>query len=251
MDDEATRKIVKWLAWCGPAWVVTYLVTWGIMGHDLPCPGQADTSAAFVTNYYIRYRTSIEYGQALAACVGALYMPWSVVLSYQMWQREKVPLLSLLQLSGGILTAFLIVCTAAVWTWCARWAGTPGVDPELIKTVHFATWYVFDMTYNVTNVQILGCGLFAILDKRKPTIFPAWLGWLGFATALSFFTETVMPFHDSGPLAINGWWNFHVGFLTWFVWFSSYSFYVMKEANRTRAVPSLPMAQAVRAGGSL
>ena len=36
----------------------------------------------------------------LAACVGALYMPWSVVLSYQMWQREKVPLLSLLQLSG-------------------------------------------------------------------------------------------------------------------------------------------------------
>ena len=122
MDDEATRKIVKWLAWCGPAWVVTYLVTWGYMGHNLPCPSQAWTAQEFVDNYYIKYRTQIEYGQALAACVGALYMPWSVVLSYQMWQREKVPLLSLLQLSGGILTAFLIVCTAALWTWCARWA---------------------------------------------------------------------------------------------------------------------------------
>ena len=60
-----------------------------------------------------------------------------------------------------------------------------------------------------------------------------------------------MPFHDHGPLAINGWWNFHVGFLTWFVWFSSYSFYVVKEANRTRIAPTQALGQAVRVAGAI
>jgi hypothetical protein len=186
---------------------------------------------------------------AISACTGILYMPWSVVMSYQMWQREKVPLLSLLQLAGGILTAFLVVTTAALWTWCARWAGTPGIDPEIIKAVHLSTWYIFDMTYNVTNVQILGCGLFAILDRQKPTLFPAWLGWFGFITALSFFGETIMPFYDHGPLAIDGWWNFHFGFIIWFLWFSSYSFYIVRNAYRTQRVRTSRMGEAIGLAG--
>lgn len=248
MDEKKIASLMKWLVWCGPAWVVTYLITWGVMGHDLPPPGQATDAADFVNNYYIAHRTSIEWGMALASCCGVLYLPWSIGLGLQMWRREKLPLLSIMQIAGGIPTAFLITFTASIWTWCAVWAGSPDVSPQIIKTVHFATWYVFDMTYNLTNVQILGCSLFAMWDKRSPTIFPAWLGWVGIATALSFFTETVMPFYNDGPLAINGWWNFHVGFATWFVWFSSFSWYMVKDAYRPDAAPGLAMPQAVGLG---
>jgi hypothetical protein len=101
-------------------------------------------------------------------------------------------------LSGGILTAFLIVYVCSQWAWCARWAGTPGIDPETIKAVHLSTWYFFDMTYNITNVQLLGCGLFAILDRSEHRIFPAWLGWFCLFTAASFFLETIMPYFNHG-----------------------------------------------------
>jgi hypothetical protein len=250
MSEETTRKIAYWVAWTGPAWVVCYLVTWGIMGHNYPCPSQALTGQELVDQYYAKYRGDIMLGMALSASVGILYMPWSIVLSYQMWQRENVPLLSLMQLTGGVLTAFLIVVTAAMWTWCARWAGTPGIDPELTKAVHLSTWYVFDMTYNVTNVQLLGCGLFAILDRRKPAIFPAWLGWFALFTGVSFVLETIMPYYDHGPLAINGWWNFNFGFAVWFVWFCLQSVYVLREASRTRVRPAAAIGQAIGVAGS-
>lgn len=248
IDDIATSRVMKALAWCGPLWLISYLITWGIMGHQLPPPNQTLDATDFVNNFYVANRTSIEYGMALAAFFGVFYLPWSIALSLQMWQREKLPVLSIMQLAGAIPTAFLISCTAAIWVWCAHWAGQPGIDPQLIKTIHFVTWYVFDMTYNITNVQIFGCGLFALLDKTKPTIFPAWLGWVAIATALSFLGETVMPMFDHGALAIDGWWNFDVGFATWFVWFAVFSVYVLKEAYRAspakRAAPyaASPMA---------
>lgn len=124
---------------------------------------------------------------------------------------------------------------------CERWAGKPGIDPETIKAVHLSTWYFFDMTYNVTNVQLLGCGLFAILDRSEHRIFPAWLGWLCLFTAASFFLETIMPYFNHGPLAINGWWNFWFGFVIWFLWFSTQSLFVLREARRSARGPSPTM----------
>ena len=211
--------------------MILYVFSWGILGRNYPCPSQALSGVELVQQYYSH--RSVLLGMALAASVGILYMPWSIVMAYQMRQREKVPLLSLMELSGGILTAFLIVYTAAMWAWCARWAGTPGIDPETIKAVHLSTWYVFDMTYNITNVQLLGCGLFAILDRSEHRIFPAWLGWFALFTAASFILETIMPYFDRGPLAIDGWWNFWFGFVIWFVWFSTQSFFVLREAARS------------------
>jgi hypothetical protein len=239
MNEDTLRKIAYWTAWTGPAWVLCYVVTWCIMGHNYPCPSQALTGQQLVEQYYLRYHDSILLGMALSSSIGILYMPWSIVLSYQMWQREKAPLLSAMQLIGGALTAFLIVCTAAMWVWCARWAGTPGIDPELVKAVHLSTWYVFDMTYNVTNVQLLGIGLFGLFERSKAPLFPKWVSWLALFTAASFVLETIMPYFNYGPLAIDGWWNFHFGFAIWFVWFAVQSYFVLREAARALKRPAI------------
>jgi hypothetical protein len=231
MNEETSKKVAYWIAWAGPIWVISFVLTWGVLGRNYPCPPQTLTGAELVSQYYSH--STVLIGMALASCFGILYMPWSIVMAYQMWQREKVPLLALLQLSGGILTGYLVVYVCAEWSWCARWAGTPGIDPETIKAIHLSTWYFFDMTYNITNVQLLGIGLFAILDRSEHRIFPAWLGWLALFTAASFFLETIMPYFNHGPLAINGWWNFWFGFGIWFVWFSIQSIYVLKEASRS------------------
>lgn len=241
MNEETSKKVAYWVAWAGPVWVICFVITWGLLGRNYPCPPQTLSGAELVSQYYSH--SSVLLGMALASSVGILYMPWSIVMAYQMWQREKVPLLSLMQLSGGILTGYLVVYVCAEWAWCARWAGTPGIDPETIKAIHLSTWYFFDMTYNITNVQLLGCGLFAILDRSEHRIFPVWLGWFALFTAASFFLETIMPYFDHGPLAIDGWWNFWFGFGIWFVWFSVQSIFVLREAARSvRCSSSLPLA---------
>lgn len=248
MPEETSKKIAYWVSWTGPAWVVSFILTWGVMGRNYPCPPQTLSGAELVSQYY--GHPSVMLGMALATSVGILYMPWSIVMAYQIWQREKTPLLALMALSGGILTALLIVYVCSQWSWCARWAGQPGVDPEMIKAVHLSTWYFFDMTYNITNVQLLGCGLFAILDRSEHRIFPAWLGWFALFTGASFFLETIMPYFNRGPLAINGWWNFWFGFIIWFLWFSLQSMFVLKETRRSIGQPSPAIAAGRQAHGA-
>jgi hypothetical protein len=245
MDDKIAHKIQYWTAWTGPVMVVTYLFCWVILGHNFPPPSPGLSGEELVANYYVKYRSNILLGMSFSAWLGILYTAWSVQLTVQMRRREKVEVLSLFQLCGGILTGWVLVMCAAFWVWCARFAGTKGVDPELIKAVHTLAWYVYDMTYTVTTIQLVGCGVFAILDKKKPAIFPAWAGWLALIAAATFFPLTFLPYFETGPLAYDGWFAFHVVFGIWGAWFTTYSYYMFKDLRRITASPALGVAQAI------
>lgn len=245
MDDKVAYQVQRWTAWTGPVMVVTYLAFWIILGHNHPPPSTALTGAQLVAQYYAPNQSDILLGMALCAFSGLLYLPWSCLLAVQMWRREKVPVLTLLQLTGGVLTAWLLAACPAMWAWCARYATTPGVDPELVKSVHMVSWYIYDMTYMVTTIQLAGCGLFALLDKKAPAIFPRWAGWVAIWTGLSFLPLTFIPYFDDGPIAANGLWNFYVVFISWGVWFCSYSFFMFREVKRNAAAPFAALGQAV------
>ncbi|MCK9284118.1 MAG: hypothetical protein M0P39_07530 [Rhodocyclaceae bacterium] len=245
MDDKTTYQIQRWTAWTGPVMVVTYLFFWVILGHNFPPPSPGYSGAELVANYYVPHRDNILLGMCFSAWLGLLYVCWSVQLTCQMWRREKVPVLSLMQLAGGILTGWLLGMCAALWVWCARYAGTPNIDPELIKAVHTFSWYIYDMTWTVTAIQCVACGAFAILDKKQPAIFPAWVGWLAIATAATFIPLTFLPYFDDGPFALNGWWSFHVVFGIWGVWFTSYTYYMFQDLKRIRISPMAGVGQAI------
>lgn len=250
MDEKTTYQIQRWTAWTGPVMVVTYLICWLILGHNFPPPTPTYSGAELVANYYVKYRGDILLGMSFSAWLGLLYTAWSVQLTVQMWRREKAPVLSLLQLCGGILTGWLLVMCAAFWVWCARFAGTPGIDPELVKAIHTLAWYIYDMTWTVTAIQLVGCGVFAILDKKQPVLFPPWVGWLALITAATFLPLTFLPYFETGPFAYDGWFSFHVVFGIWGVWFCSYSYYMFRDLKRVRISPSLGVGQAIAHGFS-
>jgi len=245
LDDKTTHKIQRGLAWTGPVMVVTYLVCWVILGHNFPPPSPTMSGEELVTDYYVKYRSSILLGMSFSAWLGILYTAWSVLLTVQMWRREKTPVLSLLQLCGGILTGWVLAFCAAMWVWCARFAGTPGISPDLVRAVHTLAWFVYDMTWTVTAIQLVGCSVFAIVDKKEPAIFPAWAGWLALITGATFLPLTFLPYFDTGPFAYDGWFSFHVVFGTWGLWFTSYSYYMFKDLRRINVFPSLGVAQAI------
>jgi hypothetical protein len=234
MDDNAKRAVERGLAWCGPVFVVSFVYSFGILGHNIPPPNMmAMTPDQLVSEYYGKY-PSIGPGMIIAATCGMLYTVWSCLLATLMRDENgNLGPLSYLELAGGILTGWLLVFCAAMWAACAVLVGQ--VSPEVIKMVHTMSWVIFDCTYMITTIQMVGLGLYTVLNKKQ-TMFPAWAGWTCAAIGVGFGPLVMMPFVKEGPFALPGLWNFWIIFSAWlFAFFSVYSFYVLKHVYRSSA----------------
>lgn len=242
MDESISHKIQQICAWCGVAFVIVCGITFIVLPHNYPPPDPSYTAQQLVDNYYLKWQSRIMLGQCLQAATGVLYMIWCCQLSVQMWKREPAPILSLLQLAGGILTTWVVMFPSAMWVWCAENAGK--IDPKIIQAVHFNAWYLFDITYMITTVEAIAVFLIVYFDKQKPALMPQWAGWLSFVAALSFIPLTIMPYFKTGIFALNGYWNFHFGFMTYGLFTAVTSYYMVADLKRVRiaAVPGIAQA---------
>jgi hypothetical protein len=231
MDPSVELTVKRAIAYCGPVFVLSYIVFFGLMGHNIPPPRMIDISGAdFVASYYGRY-PEIAAGMVGCCVVGLLYMPWSCLLA-SMLRDEKggFGVLGMMELSGGLLTGWLLAFCAAMWAACSLMVGK--VDPETILLVHLLTWIIFDCTFMITTVQLTGLGLYVVLN-RKQTIFPAWTGWAALGVGAAFLPLVLVPFVAEGPFAVNGLWNFYIVFGIWlFAFFTPFSFFMMRALAR-------------------
>ena len=228
MDVATKRSVERAIAWCGPAFVILFSLGWGIMGHNIPPPNMIGmTPAELVSEYYGKY-PSIGPGMILAATVGMLYMPWSCLLASMLKDENgQYGVLSFMELAGGLLTAWLLAFCSALWAACAILVHQ--VPPETIKMVHVMTWLMFDCTYMITTLQMIGLGLYTVLNRQQ-TLFPAWAGWLTIAIGLAFVPLVIMPFVSEGPFMVGGLWNFFIVFGAWlFGFFSVYSYFMLRH----------------------
>ncbi len=232
MNESASRRIQIFCAYCGPAFVILYGLSWVVLGHNYPPPNPLFTGQELVDNFYLKYRDQIMLGQSLSTALGILYLIWACQLTVQMWRREPTPILSLLQLTGGLLTGWVLIFCPALWAWCAEVAGT--VNPELIKAVHFMAWYTFDMTYMITTVEVSAIFLLIFLDRQKPALMPRWVACLALFSGLSFLPITFLPYFKSGPFALNGYWSYHVAFISYGLFTAIIGPYMVQDIKRAK-----------------
>lgn len=243
MDEKLTQRIQIICAWCGPAFVILYGISWVVLGHNYPPPDPMFTAQELVDNFYLKYQGRIMLGQSLSTAFGIFYLIWACQVTVQMWRRETVPILSLLQLCGGLLTGWLLMFAPCMWVWCAEFAGK--VDPELIKTVHFIAWYFYDMTYWITTVEVGAIFIMVMTDKEKPGLVPKWVACVALFSGLSFIPLTFLPYFKSGPFAINGYWSFHVAFISYGIFTFAFGPYMVKDIKRLRIPAVAGIGQAI------
>lgn len=234
MDKETKNLVELCVAWCGPLFVLGYLVFWGILGHNIPPPNVMGlTPEQLVADYYGKYQSSIAIGMAGCCVVALLYLPWSCLLAFMMRDESGgFNVFSFMELTGGALTAWVLAFCPAIWLSCAVFATT--FDPSVIKLLHATGWFIYDVTFMITTVQLTGLGLYTILNKRQ-TIFPAWAGWCAIAIGIIFVPLVLIPFVDKGPFTLPGSWNFYIVFGSWlFGFFSPYSYFMLKELTSRR-----------------
>ncbi|WP_068071548.1 hypothetical protein [Novosphingobium lentum] len=234
MEERAVKAVERGLAWCGPIFVAGFICFWSVMGHNLPPPNMMGmTPDQLVSEYYGKY-PSIGPGMIGAATFGLFYTIWSCLLASLMRDESgNYSVFTFLELAGGILTGWLLAFCPAMWAACSLLVHQ--VDPATIKMVHTFTWIIFDCTYMITTMQMVGLGLWTVLNKRQ-TMFPAWAGWASIAIGVAFVALVIMPFAADGPFAVGGLFNYWIIFMTWlFAFFSVYNFYVLKHVYRSPA----------------
>ena len=243
MNENVLHKVQVFCAWCGPLFVLLYGISWVVLGHNYPPPDPMFTGQELVDNFYLKYQGRILLGQSLSTNFGILYVLWSCQLTIQMWQREKNHILSIIQLMGGLLTGWVLIMCPALWAWCAEVAGK--VDPEVIKGVHFMSWYVYDMTYMITTIQAGAIGIFAYIDATKPAIMPRWAACLAVFSGLSFLPLTFLPYFKSGPFALKGYWSYHVAFISYGLFTAIIGYYMVQELKKKKIPAATGMGQAM------
>ena len=227
MDKKLSLRFELVSALCGPLFVICYLVFWGVLGHNVPPPSPAYSARQLVGHYYGPFHSDILLGMVGCAVAGILYLPWSVQLSVLMNRADDgIRVLSYTQLLGGAITAWLLAQCPAIWALAAY---TSTSHPELVQFAHREAWFIYDLTYLITTVQMLACGTFAVCCRRAVAIMPRWAGWLAIAGGLSFVPLSAIAYVTSGPLALNGGWDFYVVFGIWLLWFATYSVYMLKD----------------------
>jgi hypothetical protein len=226
------RQTLKWqvlAAQCGFAFEILFTIFWGFSGHNLP-PASPNLTAVELATWYAVHHNAILFGNSMAALVAVLWIPWTAQLTLVLWRIEgSSPLLTIIELIGGVLTAWVLMFCPAIWATAAFRLDT---NPVAIRTLNDLGFMLFNVTYAVTSVQAIAAGVVGLADKSAHPVFPRWVsGWAIFA-GISFIPLSAMPFFKTGPLAWNGAISFWSLFGTYFLWTASMGLCMITDARR-------------------
>src|SRR5690606_8878501 len=159
-------------AWCGPAFLITFVVFWGIIGQNLPNPSPA-LSATELAARYAENLSAIRLGFIVSLITVVLYLPWTALLSAQMERIEGgFPVMAKLQLLGGGLTVMVVSFSAMFWVAAAF---RPEQSPEITRMLSDLGWLCIDLQYACTTLQMIAAALVGLADKRSVPLFPRWV----------------------------------------------------------------------------
>lgn len=249
MKSELDLRAQLGAALCGPAFVLGYLIFWGVLGHNTPPPSMGLSTDALMSSYFNKYHSDILLGMTGCAAIGILYLPWAAQLCVMMRRdTHNSPVLANIELLGGGITAWLLAECPAMW---AHAAYVSAASPVLAQSIWQGSWFIYDLTYPITTVEMIAIGVYALTDRSIGAPFPRWTGWLSIGGGLSFLPLSMIVFTNRGPFAMPGAWNFWIVFSWWLVWFSVISYYMIADIvarmATTRRVSSVPPAEGVRA----
>lgn len=226
------RENLRWqvfAAECGIAFEILFTIFWGFFAHNLP-PAAPSLTGPQLAAHFAAHRDAILFGNSMAALVAVLWIPWTAQLTVVMRRIEGTsPVLTIIQLSGGILTAWVLMFCPAIW---ATAVFRTDLEPNTIRALNDLGFILFNITYAVTSVQAIAAGIVGLAEQGERRVFPRWVSCWAIFAGLSFLILTAMPFYKTGPIAWNGAISFWGLFGTYFVWTGSMGLCMIRDARR-------------------
>ena len=225
-----------WRACCamGPVFLACFLFFWGYLGFNVP-PIPADWTADQLAAHFRENYNSTRAAMAGAMLFGVLYLPWTLSITKVMqWiNPEKNDMTSTLQMWGGGLTVVPLVTSSVFWLTAAY--RPEELPPFMLQMLYDQGWLLIDMFYAITTIPMVAIGVAGLTDRRSNALYPKWACWFSIWAGVSFLFELLMPFFKTGLFARQGWLNFWVEFLVWFIYILIISYYTWKAIPRLHA----------------
>ena len=228
--DRFAFTIWRLSAWSGAVYATLGLAFWAVVAGFLPAPHES-LDAAGIKAFFLADETRIRVGMVGYMFIATLYLPWSVVIA-KLMQRIEGPygLLNRIEFFGGIATVFTTLFSGVMWLTASFRTGER--SPQDIQLLSDAGWFIFDMTFVVTLIQMVALGTAIISDRRATPYFPKWLGWFCYLMAFTFVPLVVMPFLKTGPFAWDGLFNYWIALGAFFAFIYTMTYYVHVAVKR-------------------
>lgn len=229
MDEKTAFRHELISAWCGPAFLISFIIFWVIIGQNFPNPSPALTAEALQARY-AENLGSIRLGFIMSMIIVVFYLPWTALLSTQMARVEgRFPVMAYLQLLGGGLTVMVVSFSAFFWVAAAF---RPDQDPATTQMLTDLGWLCIDLQYACTTLQMIAAALVGLADKREVPLFPRWACYVTIWCGLSFLPASLTGVVKTGPFAWDGMLSYYIPYACWLGWYTIASTYMIKEVRR-------------------
>lgn len=221
------RRVALVCAWCGPVFLVLFVVGFWFVAGFVPPPKPSD-SAAQIAAFYRDNTDRIRVGMLLSMVATALLAPFIVLITSQMKRRNpRLALLADIQLLGGFALLLLVMLPIAL---IALAAFRPERPAETTQLLNDAALFILFWVFSTPVVEYLAMAAYSLMDRSDRPLFPRWVGWFDVATAVIFVTGAPVLFVKDGPFAWNGLLAFWAVLLIFAGWVLVSFVYVLREA---------------------
>jgi hypothetical protein len=232
LDAEASRRrrrsIQRWLAWCGPAFVVLFFGGWGLMAGEVP-PPDPSWGPAQVAHFYAHNADLVRLGLVIGMGATILGVPFSLVISLQMRRSEGTfPALAILQFASGIITVVVLIIPMLLFLGAAY---RPGRSPELTQLVNDLSWVMIILPWPPLLGQMIPLAVSIFMDRRPRAVFPRWAGYWNLWTAVMLLPVSLLEFWHFGPYSWHGLLGFWLGAAAFGAWYPVMAYLTLKAID--------------------
>ena len=189
-----------------------------------PKPPSSDASAAEVLEYVVDHHNALHVVQLIFGAAMFLFL-WFIgalrsCLGAAEGGRER---LAMTAYGGGLIAAAGLIVSLGLAATAALHPAENGPD---------VTHALTDASAMVLAVSAPAAVVFFVANSISIVHFgylPAWLGWLGFATALFNAFGLGNVFTDHGAFAADGALGFLIGFLLFLIWILAASILLVRK----------------------
>lgn len=206
-----------WCAYSGFIAMVALIVGWVFCAGFVPPPSPSD-SAEEIARMFDENRTGIQVGMIICFSGCALFLLWWAAIAVQVKRIEgRFAPFTYVIVAGA--ACFVIEFLFPLTFW-ANAAFRPEASAESVQRLNDLAWIPFLGLVSTAVVQNFVFGIAILQDKRPDPIFPRWMAYYTFWSAILFLPGGLIIAFKDGPLAWDGiisFWMVFVVFSTWVI----------------------------------
>ena len=228
MNDKTQIRF----AWCGLAFMASFLIGWATLGGFLP-PTSPTATAADLAAFYQQNPVRMRIGLMISEWGLTFLIPFSAVLTVQMARIEgRFPVWSIAHITAWAGTIIGLIITIVIWETAAY---RPERAPDLLLLLHDLAWIPMgDETSPFLFIPI-AIAMVGFRDKSEHPIFPRWACYYNLMALLAILPGGLVIFFKSGPFAWNGLFGWWIPLVDWGIWFSVLTYLLIKGIKRQAA----------------